>query len=108
MTEMATTGSKWTLQDFTGNQGIIGSAGSVIGAIGNTWNAYNTWKNGKAQIKAMNRQIDLMDTQLTLENDRYNKRESERLANNALLQDEGEDFSQAIEKQKADLPVNRI
>lgn len=98
----------WTLQDFTGNQGIIGSAGSVIGAIGNTWNAYNSFVNGKKQIKAMNRQIDLMDKQLTKENERYDKRESERLQNASYLQEQGKDFSQAIDEQKKDMPTNRI
>lgn len=93
---------------WVGNQGILGSTGSVVGAVGNTIGAYWTWKNGKAQTKAMQKQLDMTQNQLNIENERYNKRENERLENNAFLQNAGEDFSQAVDKQKENLPVNRI
>lgn len=94
--------------------GAIDAGANVIGAIGSSFGAYWGYKNGKAQAKAMQQQVDLMDKQMQIENERYNKRESERLENNASLQADGAKFSQEVEKKlgssssSSDLPMNRI
>lgn len=93
---------------FGNINGAIGAGANVIGAVGNTLGAYWSYKNGKAQTKAMQQQVDLMDKQMQIENERYNKRESERLENAAEFQKQGESFSQGIQKSNNDLPTNRI
>lgn len=94
---------------WVGNNGIIGSGASVLGAIGGGFGAYASWVNGKDQVSEMRKQRQMTENQLRIENERYEKRENERLQNNAELQSAGTAFSQAVDKQqKADLPVNRF
>ena len=72
--------------DWFGNNGVIGSTASLLGSGAQIWNAYNSWKYGKAQVEEMKKQNELLAKQYEEETKRYNKREAERDASNSYFQ----------------------
>lgn len=72
--------------DWFGKNGIIGSTGAALNGIASVWGAYNSFTQGKQQLKEMRRQNDLLEKQYNTEVERYNKREAERDASNSYFQ----------------------
>ena len=72
--------------DWFGNNGVIGSIGTSINALGNIWNAYNSFTQGKEQLQLMKEANQLARDQFEEEKKRYNKREAEHDAATAAQQ----------------------
>jgi hypothetical protein len=72
--------------DWFGDNGVIGSIGTGINAIGNIWNAYNSFTQGKEQLKLMKEANQLAREQFNEEKARYDKREAEHDAATAAQQ----------------------
>ena len=73
--------------DWFGNNGVIGSIGTGIGAIGNVWSAYNSFTQGREQLNEMKKANALAREQFEEEKARYNKREAEHDAATKAQQD---------------------
>ena len=63
--------------DWFGNNGVIGSIGTGINALGNIWNAYNSFTQGKEQLKLMKEANQLARDQYNTETQRYNEQKAE-------------------------------
>jgi hypothetical protein len=63
--------------DWFGDNGVIGSIGTGINAIGNIWNAYNSFTQGKKQLDLMEKANALAEKQYTEETRRYNEQKAE-------------------------------
>ena len=63
--------------DWFGDNGVIGSIGTGINAIGNIWNAYNSFTQGKEQLKLMKEANQLARDQYNTETQRYNEQKAE-------------------------------
>ena len=73
--------------DWFGNNGVIGSIGTGINAIGNIWNAYNSFTQGRDQLNEMKRANDLAENQYKEETRRYNEQKAEHDAATKAQQD---------------------
>lgn len=104
------------------NTGAVGGTIGALNSIGQLWGAYNAHKVGKAQINNMKEQLGLMKEQMKTENERYDKREAERLNANKGIGDSASlyelpslDNNQQQQKQQEDssgltqeLPTERV
>lgn len=73
--------------DWFGNNGVIGSIGTGINAIGNIWNAYNSFTQGKQQLELMKEANQLARDQYNTETQRYNEQKAEHDAATKAQQD---------------------
>lgn len=73
--------------DWFGDNGVIGSIGTGINAIGNIWNAYNSFTQGKQQLELMKEANQLARDQYNTETQRYNEQKAEHDAATKAQQD---------------------
>lgn len=73
--------------DWFGNNGVIGSIGTGINALGNIWNAYNSFTQGKQQLELMKEANQLARDQYNTETQRYNQQKAEYDAATKAQQD---------------------
>lgn len=85
--------------------GTLQGVGSLIQAGTGIYNAYWGVKQGKEALRQSAKQLELMEKQQNIENERYNARESERLKAAESFRQSGQDFKQGLDET---LPMNRI
>lgn len=80
-------GSQKSGLDWFGDNGVIGSIGTGINAFANAWNAYNSFTQGKDQLKLMKEANQLARDQYNTETQRYNEQKAEHDAATKAQQD---------------------